>query len=77
MDSTFISCYNLSGNIIIHSEFINNAYLMFYGTELEKNVYIPFQNNGVNTSTFNAFIAAGYSTTTRVNGALLFDINSL
>ena len=37
--------------------------------------YIATYNIGDNTLTYNAFIDAGYSTTNRVNGVLLFDID--
>lgn len=77
MKSTFNYCYNLTGDINIHSENITNAQECFTNTSLDKNVYIPFMyENGVNTLTYNAFIEAGYSTTTRKDGALLMDINS-
>lgn len=74
---TFAYCTNLTGNIYIHSEHIWNARTCFDGTTLTKNVYIPFQNNGVNTATYNAFINAGYTTTGTKNGVYLKDINTL
>ena len=37
--------------------------------------YIATYNIGDNTLTYNSFIDAGYSTTSRVNGVLLFDID--
>lgn len=74
---TFQSCSNLTGNIYIESEIVNNATNCFYNTSLDKDVYIPFQNNGVYTATYNAFKAAGYSEKTRnLHGVLLMDINS-
>ena len=76
MSRTFAYCNNLTGDINIESEIITNAINAFANTTANKDVYIPFQNNGVNTATFNAFIEAGYSTTTRVNGVLLKDFNS-
>ena len=72
---SFDGCSNIYGDIYIHSEIITNATDCFANTSLEKNVYIPFQNNGVNTLTYNSFINAGYKTDQRVNGVLLFDIN--
>lgn len=75
MSHTFDGCTNLSGDIHINSLNVTNAEGCFANTYLDKNVYIPFQNNGVNALTFNSFINAGYSTTERVNGALLMDIN--
>jgi len=75
MRSTFRNCTNLAGDVVIYSELINNTYNCFNGTELTKNVYIPLQNNEVNTATYNAFMTAGYSTSSRVNGAQLFDIS--
>ena len=71
----FKDCTNLRGNIYILSENIISANQCFYGTSLEKDVYIHFKNNGVYTSTYNAFITAGYSETERVHGALLIDID--
>ena len=77
MYETFSNCTNLIGNIYIHSENIYNTTNCFWNTTLNKDVYIPFKNleTNINTKTFNSFINAGYSTTTRVNGALLIDIN--
>ena len=77
MVSTFQLCQNLTGNISILSNQVTNATNCFANTSLTKNVYIPFKyENGVNTRTYNAFINAGYSTTVRKDGALLFDINN-
>ena len=76
MYGTFSGCSNLIGDIIIHSEQISNVENIFQDTSLDKNVYIPFQNNGVNTATYDAFISAGYSSTTRKEGALLIDLNT-
>jgi len=76
MYKTFSGCNNLTGDLYIHAENITNATNCFYGTSLNKDVYIPFTyQNGVNTATYNSFINAGYSTTDRVHGALLIDIN--
>lgn len=80
MYGTFRNCVNLIGDIHIYSNQISNAMMCFNGTSLTKNVYIPFTYdngvNGVNTATYNAFTKAGYSTTTRKDGTLLFDINN-
>ena len=72
---TFWDCYNLTGDINILSENISNATNCFYNAPLNKDVYIPFKNNDVYTQTYNSFINAGYSTTERVNGVRLFDLN--
>ena len=72
---TFLSCLNLTGNIYIHSENIANAYRCFYATSKVKNVYIPFNNAGVNTKTYNSFTSAGYKTDGTVNGVYLKDLN--
>ena len=78
MYATFAFCSGLVGNIFIPSENITNVMYCFYGTEAIKNVYIPFQNNGVNTTTFNSFTSSGYSPTSRTSdGVQLFDLNSL
>jgi hypothetical protein len=75
--ATFRLCENLTGNIFVHSTNVNDAYNFVDGTSLEKDIYIPLTYaNGVNTSTYNAFVAQGYSTTARKNGALLKDINT-
>ena len=75
MSYAFYGCSNLVGDITILSENIANVYQCFGYTTLEKNVYIPFQNNGVNTKTYNAFISAGYSIYEREDGVKLFDPN--
>ena len=76
MTNTFCNCTSLVGDVFIRSENIASAFDCFYNTSLEKNVYIPFTyDNGVNTTTYNSFMTAGYSDTTRKHGVLLFDIN--
>ena len=75
MYETFAGCANLAGDIEINSENISNATNCFINTSANKDVYIPFKNNDVYTETYNSFINAGYSTTERVNGALLMDLN--
>ena len=74
--SVFYQCFNLTGNIYIHSENITNAKNFFYNTSLTKNVYIPFKYaNDVNTKTYNSFINAGYKTDGSVCGVYLKDID--
>lgn len=77
VDGMFDSCSNLTGEISIESENVTSAIMCFWNTSLDKDVYIPFKNNGEYTQTYNAFINAGYTTdpTNRVNGVLLIDVN--
>jgi hypothetical protein len=78
MNRTFYQCYNLTSDVVIHSENISDATNCFYGTSLDKNVYIPFTySNGENTLTYNTFINI-YSTdpSNRINGVLLMDIKT-
>ncbi len=76
--TAFARCDSLTGNIIIYSNHITNAGNCFYMTTLDKDVYIPFKyENGVQSATYNAFTAAGYSPTTRKDGAILKDITPL
>ena len=88
MSQTFINCYNLSGDIIIRSEKVSSISAAFFFLDSSmnvittgypmRNVYIPFQNNGVNTTTYNTCTSYGYSSTTRTfDGVQLFDLNSL
>ena len=70
----FDTCSNLTGDVIIHSEVILDATDCFNNTSLTKNVYIPFQNNGVNTLTYNSFINAGYDELGTTNGVYLKDL---
>ena len=66
----------IAGDVIIKSENIINAYRTFAASLSDKNVYIPFTyQNGVHTLTYNSFITAGYSATTRNQGTQLFDLN--
>lgn len=61
MYRTFDNCKSLTGNIYINSTQITTAMNCFENTSLIKNVYIPFiYINGVNSRTYNSFIAAGY-----------------
>ena len=77
MYGTFDSCTNLTGNVYIHSENIFNAQKCFNNTSTIKNVYIPFQNGGVNTKTYNSFTSAGYKTDGSVSGVYLKNISSI
>jgi hypothetical protein len=71
---TFQNCTNLTGDIKIYSENIANIYNCFRNSSLDKNVYIPIENNGTLTKTYNTFRSAGYKTDQRVNGVQLFNI---
>lgn len=78
MGWTFYNCSNLTGNICIKSPKITSAYQCFGSTSAIKNVYIPFTyTNGVNTTTYNSFISAGYTTTGAMNGVYLKDLATL
>ena len=77
MYGTFDSCTNLTGDIYIYSENIANAQKCFNNTSTTKNVYIPFQNGGVNTKTYNSFTSAGYKTDGSVGGVYLKNINNI
>ena len=69
---TFDNCVSLAGDIRIRAQNITNATNAFINTEAIKNVYIPFRYaNHTYTATYNSFINAGYSTTTRKDGVLL------
>ena len=74
--SCFFGCTNLTGDIYIHSNRIIDADSMFYRSDTnQKNVYIPFTYfNGVNTTTYNSFISAGYDTVGTTNKVYLKDI---
>lgn len=78
MTETFYGCNNLIGDIYIESNKITSTTNCFSSTSSAKNIYIPFRyENGVTSATYNAFTNAGYSTTVRKDGALLFDINPM
>jgi len=64
MYRTFNACTNLPQSIMILSKDITNAVECFAGTDnKQKNVFLPFQYlNNTYTPTYNAFVAAGYST---------------
>lgn len=71
---TFNGCTNLAGNIYIMSTRITSATGFINGTntEIEKNIYIPYNAAlGIQTLTYNYFISAGYSTSSRINGGIL------
>ena len=65
MAGTFQNCTNLPGSLIILSKDVTNAVDCFNGTSnVRKDVFMPFQYvNNTYTPTYNAFVAAGYSTT--------------
>lgn len=72
MVSTFENCTNLTGDIKIYSTNVSNASECFAGTSINKTVYIPYRfENHIYTPTYNAFIAANYSSETRQHGVLL------
>ena len=78
MTETFYGCNDLIGDIYIESNKITSTMNCFSSTSSAKNIYIPFRyENGVTSATYNAFTNAGYSTTVRKDGALLFDINPI
>lgn len=77
MDGTFSGCKSLTGNISIESPVVNVATNCFNSTSLTKNVYIPFAyDNGVASSTYNAFTNAGYDTVGTTNGVYLKDFET-
>lgn len=78
MSKTFAACRNLTGDITIKSTKITNATNCFSSTSLTKNVYMPITyENGVNTATYNSFIAAGYDANGTTNGVYIKDIDTL
>lgn len=78
VDYLFASCTNLTGDITIKSTEITNAVNCFLDTSLTKNVYMPITYvNGVNTATYNSFVAAGYDANGTVNGVYIKDIDTL
>jgi len=75
MYCTFSGCTSVTGDIYIESSNITNAAACFNNTTATKNVCIPLKYaNNVNTATYNAFINAGYSMSSRVNGVQLYNI---
>ena len=72
LDSTFVGCNNLSSDIYIYSTCINNAINCFYDTTAAKNVYVPFNAAlEIYTPTYNAFVNAGYTTSSIQHGVTL------
>ena len=69
----FDGCVNANSDLYIRSKEISNATDCFINTTANKNVYIPFRynTNRVYTTTYSAFIEAGYDTETRKHGVLL------
>lgn len=62
LESTFSYCDSLSGAVFIYSNKVSNAMNCFNMCMRVKKVYIPFTyENGVNTLTYNSFVAAGYN----------------
>lgn len=57
---SFDGCTSLTGDLYIYSENISNIQRAFQGTHLNA-IYVPFNNAGINTITYNTFIAAGYT----------------
>ena len=63
INHAFGACVNITGDINILSDKIDDATDVFGETSLRKNVYIPpvqYNDTSVNSPTYNAFIAAGY-----------------
>lgn len=75
MQNTFRYCTNLTGNINIISNQVTDAVNCFSNTSLTKNVYIPYYNNGIATTTYNSFTTAGYDNAGTLNGVYLKDNN--
>lgn len=76
LNHTFSRCSGLKGKIFIESENITDATGCFSDTTNVKKVYIPFKSNGVNTTTYNSFISAGYDESGTSCGVTLLDLNS-
>lgn len=72
--NTFSGCSNLETEICIRSSNVQNATNCFLGLNTPRNVYIPFTyENGINTKTYNSFIAAGYDNAGTKDGITLLD----
>lgn len=70
MDFTFSQCNNLTGDIYIKSEEVKSAGSCFYGTGLEKNVYIPY-NYTENSRSYEGIINGNIvGTLTNNNGVI-------
>ena len=81
MQGTFGNCTSLQANITVLSSEVTGADVCFGGTTLPKNVYIPYTyTNGVNTTTFNSFVTAGYLYANGVSnsqhGVTVYDLNA-
>ena len=77
MAYTFANCTNLTGNIIIKSNRINNRSMRncFNGTTLTKNVYIPKVGYNATANTWNAAINSTNGINGK-NGVTIYDINT-
>ena len=77
MSWTFDSCANLTGNIKITSNRINNTSMAncFRNTSLTKNVYIPFTGYNATANTHAAAINSTYGINGK-NGVTIYDINT-
>lgn len=75
MQNTFRYCTSLTGDIHILSNQVTDAVNCFSNTSLTKNVYIPYYNNGIATTTYNSFTSAGYDNAGTLNGVYLKDNN--
>lgn len=77
MKQTFYNCTNLSGDIIVHTNRINNTSMenCFYNTSLSKNVYIPITGLDATNNTWNAAMDETYGINGK-NGVNVFDINT-
>ena len=74
----FAGCTNLTGNIYIESQDLTATEYCFSSTPLQKNIYIPFKySNGTYTTTYDSFIASGYTTTGSYQNVYLKDIGTL
>ena len=78
MYRTFWYCENLTGRINILSTEITNTTSCFFGTTLQKDVYIPYTyENGEYTKTYNSFQRAGYLGETPQDGVTMHDLNEI
>lgn len=77
MYMTFRNCTNLTGNIFIKSNRMNNTAMQncFLNTTLAKNVYIPCVGLDATNNTWNAAFNAEYGINGK-NGVTVFDINA-
>ena len=78
MKECFYNCDSLYGKIVINSKNITDATNCFFlpnSVVKDRNVYIPFEDNGTTTATYKAFTNAGYSSLERKDGVLLIPID--